>query len=118
MEDPGGTVSPALRRAAAGGSTVWRRAPRWAHRVAADQVVLAAPGGARRTLEGQAAAVWVELAEPGSLAELADRMRRRWPEPVVAPPDEAGAASGADLAVTLGLLADHGVIEVAGPSSP
>ena len=106
------------------GTTVWCRSPRWAHRAAADQVVLAAAGGARRTLEGQAAAVWVVLAEPGTVGQVVDRIRRWWPDPAITQrngTDVDQVEQGdqiADLAVTIGMLADAEIIEVVGRSSP
>lgn len=87
---------------------VWRRDPRWLFRVAADQVVLAAPDGRRRTLEGQAAAVWVVLERPGSAGAVAERVRRRWPPPEPAVPEAVGADTS--VARTLALLAAHDLI--------
>ena len=57
----------------------WARVPRWLHRVAHDQVALAAPGGDQRTLEGLAAVVWVVLDVPGTADELLERIGEFWP---------------------------------------
>lgn len=87
-------------------------------------MVLAAAGGARRTLEGQAAAVWVVLAEPGTVGQVVDRIRRWWPDPAITQrngTDVDQVEQGdqiADLAVTIGMLADAEIIEVVGRSSP
>jgi hypothetical protein len=97
---------------------VWRRDPRWVFRVAADQVVLAAPDGIRRTLEGQAAAVWVVLDRPGSAREVAERVRRRWPASEVERVDGVEPVDPVDGAVdrTLAMLAAHDLIGPDGPT--
>ncbi len=58
----------------------WGRVPRWLHRVAHDQVMLAAAGGDQRTLEGLAAVVWVVLDVPGTADQLVDRIGELWPD--------------------------------------
>jgi hypothetical protein len=79
----------------------WRRVPRWLHRVAHDQVMLAAPGGEQRTLEGLAMVVWIVLDEPGTVDELVDRISDLWPE--------AGVGRGR-LVEALEVLERHDVI--------
>ena len=58
----------------------WSRVPRWLHRVAHDRVMLVAPGGDQRTLEGLAALVWVVLDVPGTANQLVVRIGGLWPD--------------------------------------
>ncbi len=66
--------------------------------------MLAAAGGAHRTLGGLATAVWVALDEPADAGELVDRITEWWPE---------SSLDGAVLNDALAQMADHGVIEPA-----
>lgn len=93
-------------------ATVWRRDPRWVHRLVPDHAILAAPGGEERTLGGLALGVWVVLDEPGTAGQVVDRMRDLWPEAAA----EAGADAAA-IADAVVLLHDRGVVEPAGPGA-
>lgn len=86
----------------------WSRVPRWLHRVAHDQVMLAAPGGEQRTLGGLAAVVWIVLDEPGTTDELDDRIGEMWPD--------AFAGRGR-VVEALEMLEAHGVL-TRRPSAP
>lgn len=87
-------------------SIVWRHRGGWAVRLLPGRVVMARPGGERRTLEGLGAAVWVALGEPSTAAEV-----RRWIHSEV--PD--AELDQADVDETIDMLADAGVIEPSGP---
>ena len=59
---------------------LWRRDPRWLHRLVPGSALLAAPGGHQRSLGGAAVAVWVVLEAPGTDREIAERVNSLWPE--------------------------------------
>ena len=84
----------------------WSRIPRWLHRVAHGQAMLAAPGGDQRTLGGLAVVVWVVLDQPGTADELVDRIGELWP----------GADVGREKVLeSLAMLESHDVIRASRP---
>lgn len=95
-----GTGSPGLP------GSEWSRIPRWLHRVAHDQAMLAAPGGDQRTLGGLAVVVWVVLDQPGTADELVDRIGELWP----------GADVGREKVLeSLAMLENHDVVRARRP---
>ena len=57
----------------------YRREPGCVHRWIRGSVLVGAPGRQVQRLDGAAAAVWAVLDTPGGRAELAGRIRKRWP---------------------------------------
>ena len=68
--------------------------------------------------------MWVVLAEPGTVGQVVDRIRRWWPDPAITQrngTDVDQVEQGdqiADLAVTIGMLADAEILEGAAGSRP
>jgi hypothetical protein len=57
----------------------------WDCRFLPTRVLMARPGGVRRTLEGLGLAVWVVLDEPGTVSEIVDRISSSLPEVKIDP---------------------------------
>lgn len=91
----------------AAGCTCWQRAARWVYRLVPGQVMLAAPGGEERAIQGLAVVVWVVLDLPGTSGQIADRIAELWPDRVI---DEAAVDDALEV------LQAHGVVEPIGAS--
>lgn len=94
----------------AGSDVVWCHAQGWAVRVLPGRVLMARRGGAKRTLDGLAAAVWLALDEPDTTAGVRDLILSVFQESML-DPEVVGA--------TVEVLAESGIIEPANlPTTP
>ena len=108
LDDPGpsGTVAPARFETS---PTIphppirWCRRPGWAHRVLDDEVLLLGADRELVTLTGLATPVWVVLDQPGSTAEVTERITRQWP---TRPVDAEAMAEAMSLLVDGAVLAE------------
>ena len=108
LDDPGpsGTVAPARFETS---PTIphppirWCRRPGWAHRVLDDEVLLLGADRELVTLTGLATPVWVVLDQPGSTAEVTERITRQWP---TRPVDAEAVAEAMSLLVDGAVLAE------------